>query len=402
MEIASGTSTNPDSQTAIKEAYAELNKNLTKLPDLIMLYASVTYDSKILIDELKTLTPDTHICGGTSCQGVMTETGFHSVNGTGLGLFAITDSRGSYGVGAARQTGDLRAAASQAAKDALADAKRAGEIPDLVWITGAPGQEEQLLLGIEDVLGADVPIIGGSTADNTISGDWEQFAGDKIYQDAVVVGVLFPSAKTVFSFHSGYTPTQHQGVVTRASERTIYEIDNEPAAVVYNRWTDGLIEEYISEGGNILGVTSLFPLGREVGEIADVPYFKLSHPETVTAEQGITLFSNVQQGDDIVLMTGSRNSLVERAGRVTSNAQDQHDWQSEDVLGAMVVYCAGCMLTIQEDMDRVAMEIKAALGDKPFLGMFSFGEQGCFVGGENRHGNLMISSIVFGSEARSE
>jgi hypothetical protein len=30
------------------------------------------------------------------------------------------------------------------------------------------------------------------------------------------------------------------------------------------------------------------------------------------------------------------------------------------------------------------------------MGMFSFGEQGCLFGGENRHGNLMISAIIFG------
>jgi hypothetical protein len=41
--------------------------------------------------------------------------------------------------------------------------------------------------------------------------------------------------------------------------------------------------------------------------------------------------------------------------------------------------------------------LSASVGGKPFLGAFTFGEQGCFVGGENRHGNLMIATLVFGS-----
>ena len=65
------------------------------------------------------------------------------------------------------------------------------------------------------------------------------------------------------------------------------------------------------------------------------------------------------------------------------------------IAGALVVYCAGCMLTVQDDMARVADVIAEALGEAPFLGTFTFGEQGCFVGGENHHGNLMISVVVF-------
>ena len=46
-------------------------------------------------------------------------------------------------------------------------------------------------------------------------------------------------------------------------------------------------------------------------------------------------------------------------------------------------------------MEEVATEVREALGGKPFLGAFTFGEQGCFTGGESHHGNLMISVVVF-------
>ena len=64
--------------------------------------------------------------------------------------------------------------------------------------------------------------------------------------------------------------------------------------------------------------------------------------------------------------------------------------------GALVIYCAGCMLTVQDRMGEVAQGVCQVLGDKPFLGSFTFGEQGCFIGGSNHHGNLMISVVVFG------
>jgi hypothetical protein len=54
------------------------------------------------------------------------------------------------------------------------------------------------------------------------------------------------------------------------------------------------------------------------------------------------------------------------------------------------------MLTVQGRLDEVVDGLRVALPDVPFLGVHTYGEQGCFVGGENRHGNLMISVLLFG------
>ena len=62
-----------------------------------------------------------------------------------------------------------------------------------------------------------------------------------------------------------------------------------------------------------------------------------------------------------------------------------------------MIYCAGCMLTIQESMPEVAANLDQSLGGRPFIGTFTFGEQGCFREGENYHGNLMISVVIFGT-----
>jgi hypothetical protein len=47
-------------------------------------------------------------------------------------------------------------------------------------------------------------------------------------------------------------------------------------------------------------------------------------------------------------------------------------------------------------MQPVVEGIKSSLGGKvPFLGVFTYGEQGCFFEENNFHGNLMISVTVF-------
>ncbi|NNJ67935.1 MAG: hypothetical protein HKP54_07825, partial [Boseongicola sp.] len=67
------------------------------------------------------------------------------------------------------------------------------------------------------------------------------------------------------------------------------------------------------------------------------------------------------------------------------------------IAGALMIYCGGCMLAVQEQLDDVAAGVREALPGVPFLGVFTFGEQGVVLDGRNRHGNLMISAIVFGA-----
>jgi hypothetical protein len=206
---------------------------------------------------------------------------------------------------------------------------------------------------------------------------------------------MYPSTATYYTFQNSYSMTQTSGLITRAQGRTLYEIDGRAAAEVYNEWTNGAIEQFMS-GGNVLAATSLYPLGRFVSEVGGSAFHRLAHPETVTEDGALTLFANVEAGETLVLMAGTEGTLVSRAGRLAQAALNVGRISADQIAGALVVYCAGCMLTVQDQMDEVVSSLNTALGEKPFVGTFTFGEQGCFLSGENYHGNLMISVVVFG------
>jgi hypothetical protein len=69
----------------------------------------------------------------------------------------------------------------------------------------------------------------------------------------------------------------------------------------------------------------------------------------------------------------------------------------KQVAGALIIYCAGCMMAVQDDMAAVAENFRTSVGGQPFLGFYTFGEQGCALLSENTHANLMMSMIVFES-----
>lgn len=409
MKISSRATTDvkPDS---IVHLYEDLLSELGATPDFLVINCTVDYDSREILKRLKQRTPGTAIHGGTTCMGAMTQLGVASEDGTGFAMLAVSDPGGSYGVGASSLGDDPSAASQSAIKDALLQSGCPGEVPAMVWLTSAPGNEELIIEGIGELLGEDVPVAGGSSADNTIMGGWKQFANDTVYSDAVAVAVLFPSTEVMFAFHSGYEPTESKGIITKAggfeatgnkgvatdaNRRTLIEINNRPAAVVYNEWTGGTITEVLNKAGNILSRTTLHPLGRVAGNIGEVSYYQLSHPDSVTSDGAMTLFSEIQTGDEVVLMKGTVDSLISRAGRVATSALETNLTAPSDVAGALMVYCAGCMLTVQDRLDEVVESFRQALPGVPFLGTFTFGEQGCFLNGENRHGNLMISVLLF-------
>ncbi|MEL6690952.1 MAG: FIST N-terminal domain-containing protein [Pseudomonadota bacterium] len=332
--------------------------------------------------------------GSTSCLGAMTDAG----KTDGVAIFCISDADGAYGTGISDFSGGSRAAAAEATRKALADADRMGEQPELVWVSATPGSEEDIVSGIEDVVGSDIPVIGGSAADNSVSGDWFIFDGQSTLKEGVIVSVMFPSRPISFAYQNGYSPRPNTGRVTKAEGRVVHEIDGRPAMDVYADWTGHAVPAVAAGAGSeaILGASTLWPLGREINQVGQVPFYLLAHPAVAHDGGDIELFATVEEGEELTLMNGTKKSLIERAGRVAALAREIGRLSEAPVAGALMIYCGGCMLSVQDQISDVVDGVNQALEGAPFLGAFTFGEQGALLKAGNRHGNLMISCIVFG------
>jgi hypothetical protein len=395
MKVASGWSTEMDPETAVETAWRQVCDRLGGTPSMLLVHCTVAYDALAIQAALQKRAPGVPQHGASSCAGVMTEEGFHGTWGVGLGMLGILDPDGAYGVGVAPIGTDPGAAAAAACAAAIAHAGRPAEVPGLVFMASAPGAEERLIEGIEAYFGPNVAITGGTSGDMLIGEQSYQLANARAHQGSLSVAVLFPSTDLMGSFHCGYEPTDHRGRVTRAVGRTVYEIDGRPAGDVYDDWTGGLATEWARTGGGpVVADITMHPIGRQVGMAGGQPYHLLAHPKALTPERGLTFLTELPEGDEVVLLKGSRDNLTLRAGRVIRSALEGSAASLSEVAGGLVVYCAGCMLTVYDRMDEVAASVRDAMEGRPFLGVFTLGEQGCFPGGENRHGNLMICATL--------
>jgi hypothetical protein len=373
-------------------------------PHFVYAFYGHEHDDAALYEFIRFRFPDAAIVGGTSSAGVMTERGLGGAHS--IGLLLVEDEDGAYGSAATTLGHDPAAAAERALNSALEAADSPGELPELIWIYQAPGNEEAVVDGLRRVVGDRCPVIGGSSADDEVAGLWRQLGPDGPVTGGLVVGVLFSSGGIGFGFQGGYEPTGthgivtelgyapgESGVVTNGSGRHILEIDGEPAVEVYNRWTGGAVPaEVRAHGGNILASTTMTPLAASAGRIDEVTHFRLIHPDAVTPEGGLTTFAQVERGTRLYGMRGDRDRLVQRVGRVASDAIAS---LPGELAGGLVVYCAGCMLAVGEKVAEVSHTASQSFGGAPWLGCFTFGEQGVILD-HNVHGNLMISAIAFG------
>ena len=394
MHFASAFSLLGDTAAAARASVATVTERLGAAPDLLLIYATENHATDALISSVRELVPGTPIIGSTSCGGVMTEAGFHSGRDGAMGMLGVRDPEGAYGVGSAALAGDAFASGADAIQKALVASGRDFESPVIVWCCQPPGREEAVLAGIQSVIGPHTPIIGGSSADEEIAGRWREFCADGVLTDHVVVAAWFPTIPHGAAFQSGYAPTERTGAVTRAEGRQVLEIDGRLASEVYSDWTNGDVPA--SPTGMILAKSTPTPLGRLAGVVDDVPMFVLSHPAMIGLDGDLSLFTDIAEGDRIVLMRGSPESLVKRAAAVVDGARASGGWARENTRGGLVIYCGGCMLHVRDRMNEVAAQVSLAMDGAPFLGAFTFGEQGAIVDSSNRHGNLMVSGLVFG------
>ncbi len=371
------------------ESLSELTSNEdVKRGDFIALHFNRDLSTK----ELKPMGLNLH--GATSCLGAMTQAG----PSDGYSAFVIRDPDGAYGTGMRSFSLGAQDAGEAAVKAALVQADRLGEIPDLVWISATPGSEEQVLEGVQSVVGRQTPIIGGSAADNDVTGKWFVFDGRTEEINGVIVSVLFSSRPISFAYQNGYSPTQNTGTVTKTAGRAILEIDNQPASRVYNEWTNGAVAvaSETQDSVSILSESTMWPLGRKISSIGDVPFYLSAHPAVSTSDGALHMFATVSEGEELTSLVGTKKGLIDRAGRVAALSCAAGNFQKTDISGALMIYCGGCMLAVREDLPNVVAGVNDALGGAPFLGAFTFGEQGPLLGAGNRHGNLMISCVVFG------
>ncbi|MDW3222108.1 MAG: FIST N-terminal domain-containing protein [Paracoccaceae bacterium] len=403
MRILTAATEIHDSVAAVADLAERIVTGLDGPPDFLLLAYGEGHDPHLLRSQFAAHFPQTVLLGSSTCRGVMTGEGLFGFRKPVLGGAAFVDPDAAFGTATLTLDGDVQAAIKNAIETAQAAADRRGEVPDMVWLHASPGTEETVICGVQESLGSNVLISGGSSADETIGGKWSQFNTDAIAGDAVIA-LIYTDLPVTHHFQNGYLPSNFKGEITRAEGRVLHEIGGRPAAEVYNEWTGGRITDALADRSkNILGDSAWHPLGKSIGRVGPSPElmvdcYCLLHPDSVGPNGELHLFANVSEGSQVVLMNSGPQELIKRSTQVVRISMEMMQ-EEAPIAGGLMVFCAGCMLALGDDIALAAEAIGEAYSNVPFLGVFTFGEQGSFLNGDRLHGNLMISSSLFAGDA---
>lgn len=350
------------------------------------LFSSVNYDQRKLLEGAKEELGSAPIIGCTSNGGILVPDGYITSNSGFAGILALGDPDTAVGVAGSPKLLTARETGREVAIDAM---KKVGTTfsPSYFFMIANPGEEEEYAKGIQDIIG-DVPMFGGSAADDDLTGKWKIFTGDKVFSEGVAVAFFYTNKKIINEYTGKYHETINSGVITKIQgKRTLKEIDGIPAMKKYAEWTGIKTRELM--GDKILTASILKPIGIKTptGNVT-----LIRHPMNGNSDYSINLGNDLSVNTVAIQMQASLDELIE-APKLTLRKLKKK--LPSEAAAYLFIHCGGRKIAIGSRINEVAKLIKEEAGDVPYIMPFTFGEYGKVEHEANSMGGLMLSETAF-------
>lgn len=296
-------------EKAARQAMERLGK---RKPDLVIVFSSSRIDQKELLQGIRSVTGDSPLIGCSGAAQITSDSLDEDVVVTTL----VSDTfRIRTGLGRGlRQDG--RKAGQEAAWAASRDLKEKGRF-FLTFSDGLSGNGQDAIRGIQEVLGTSFSIIGSSGADSFRFEKSFLYYEGQVLEDALCGALFYGTMTFGIGSRHGWLPLGRSRRVTRAVRNLLQELDREPAISIY--------EDYFGtdfhKGGEPLARKSLFyPLGLSIaGEEESL----IRQPLKIGQGGSLVCTAEVPEGEEVRLMIGTKESLLEaarKAGRMALDA----------------------------------------------------------------------------------
>ena len=389
-----GYSTLKDSYAKGKEAAK--NANVGMRPKLGMMYCSCNDDVEEVVSGAMSSMKGAPVIGCTSSGMIITNDGIIESEDGFAGLMSFDDKNMNIGVAAHKAGKNAREIGRKVARAAV---ENAGEnySPNYFYMVASPKEEEDYLMGIQDVIGR-VPMFGGSAADDTVEGNWKIFCNDQVFQDGVAVAFFYTDNDIVTSYTGAYRDTENYGLITEVkNDRTLVKIDGVSALKKYADWIGKSPSEL--KGQNLLVASITKPLGVKdpLGNLTVVrhPMFGDDMGTRTTTDDVINLGNKVVEKTAIVQLEATVDELIKSTKTTLKDVKSQ---LSTEPAGYFLVHCGGRKLGIGDRIDEVYKNLVEEAHGVPFITVFTFGEYGYDEHSANICGGLMLSFTAFGEE----
>ena len=364
--------------------------NVIENPQVGLFFTSCVQDQQKLMEGAKSVLGNVPIIGCTSSAALCTQDGYLNKETGYSGMMLFGGDVEVVTAGSKKTDESPREIGARIAKEALSKVKGEDKEPDFFFMTASPANEEDYMKGIQDVIG-NIPVFGGSAADNTVEGKWSILNDGEYYADGVAIAIFYTDGKMGNIYTGAYHETDNVGVITKISEdRTLVEIDHEPALKVYAKWTGKDVESL--KGNNLLTETICAPLGVKdpIGKVTAV-----RHPMFGNDDYSMNIGANLALNTAVIQLSNTPEGIL-KANEET--IETLNTLMNNDVESYFLVHCGGRRLglALSKIEDQIYPEVKKAIPNKEFLMVFTFGEYGTGDHSSNTVGGLSLSYTGFG------
>lgn len=240
---------------------------------------------------------------------------------------------------------------------------------------GLVGKGEQITLVTGQLLG-DVPLAGGSAADNLALEETTVLTEEGVSKDGVVVAQLSSNQPFAVAASHGHSPLSDRHEVTETEENVVYELDGEPAFDVWKREiAEPAREEYgidvdglSADEDSFAELLNQFELGIETGD----GEYKIRWPALTDSTDGPLKFATgVPEESEVRIMHSPKEKQIDSAREAARNSLQR--FEGDEVAGALVFDCVCRGLILDDEFDQAVGEIADEI-DAPLAGFETYGE----------------------------
>jgi len=364
IKTAIGASDNKDAFEAGSFACQQAIDKVGGQAELIIVFSSVSYDQEKMISGVRSVSKEIPLVG-CSDSGEITTNGPTSEQVAVMALSADNiDFVIGVGLGADK---DSYAAGMAAAKQVKEKSVKELSLV-MTFLDGLAENGAAVVRGIQEVLGKDMPIVGGSAGDDFLFKKTFQYYNDQIMTNAVI-NIGF-SGEFFFGVgvRHGWKPIGLPMKVTEAKGSRIIKVNDRSALSIYEDYFGKKAEELIREP--IARMAYTYPLGMSVKGSEEL----LIRDVVIANEQGeITCAAEIEEGSEIRLMLGEEERAILAAQEAAKQALSQ--LKGVEPKAIFVFNCMARKKLLGANIKNEIDAIQEILGKQvPMIGFYTYGE----------------------------
>jgi hypothetical protein len=263
---------------------------------------------------------------------------------------------------------DLRGAGATAARCMSAVEDRPYRV--MLLLTDAlAGDQQEIVRGAYQVLGAAVPLVGGCAGDDLKMARTYQLYDDQVLTHAVVAAGIGSDSPLGIGVRHGWRKTGEPMLVTGSGGNRVYSLDGNPALDVYLKRLR-LAGMAARDQKTLATMAQFHPLGlsRRVGE---------EHIRFISGgdfeERSLTCIAEVPQGGLVWIMEGDARSVLAATDAACQDSLTALDGRAP--LGLLAFDCIARRGVLGDDGIMAEISHIAALaGGAPVAGFYTYGE----------------------------